>query len=239
MVPLKPTVLIGSVASLGPGGPPSGIAKRPIVGPWQIAREGLVGDAQGDRRHHGGPEKAIHQYPFEHYAAWSVEIGAHPALTAPGAFGENLSATGWTEDNVCVGDIARFGSALLQVAQGRQPCFKLNLRFGRKSMARDIQRTGRTGWYWRVLEEGTANEGDTLTIVERPRPEWPLSRLVRLLYRDTRKQDELVLMANLTELAEGWRALARRRLESGLVEDWTKRLDGPPSRATGHFAGDG
>jgi MOSC domain-containing protein YiiM len=223
---LTPVVLAGRVAALGPDGPPSGIAKQPVAGPWRIARAGLTGDAQGDLRHHGGPEKALHQYPREHYVEWAAEIGPHPLLAAPGAFGENLAAVGWTEAHVCIGDIARFGSALLQVSQGRQPCFKLDLRFGRLGLARDVQRSGRTGWYWRVLEEGRADEGDALTLIERPQPAWPLSRLIRLLYRDVRNREELALMAALPELAEGWRSLARRRIEAGRVEDWSKRLDG-------------
>lgn len=231
MHPLAPTVLVGAVAALGPGGPASGIDKRPIAGPWRITRLGLAGDAQGDLKHHGGPEKAIHQYPFEHYAAWKAEIGPNPLLAHAGAFGENLSGEGWTEETICIGDVARFGGALLQVSQGRQPCFKLNLRFGRADMARAVQATGRTGWYWRILEEGEANEGDALVIVERPYSSWPLSRLITLLYRATGDLQGLADMANLPELADGWRTLARRRLVSGRVEDWSKRLDGPPADA--------
>lgn len=224
---VQPTVLVGSVAPLGPGGPASGIDKRVIAGPWRITQLGIAGDAQGDLKHHGGPEKALHQYPREHCAAWAAEIGAHPLLDRPGGFGENLSTTGWTEAEICIGDIVRFGAALLQVSQGRQPCFKLNLRFGRADMARAVQRTGRTGWYWRVLEEGEAREGDALVIINRPQPTWPLLRLIMLLYHTTGDRDGLAAMAALPELADGWRTLAARRLASKRVEDWSKRLNGP------------
>jgi len=185
----------------------------------------LAGDAQGDLKHHGGPEKAIHQYPFDHYAAWEAEIGPHPLLAAPGAFGENLSGKGWTEETICIGDVARFGRSLLQVSQGRQPCFKLNLRFGRTDMARDLQRTGRTGWYWRVLEEGEVQQGAALAVVDRPRADWPLSRLLKLLYHDLDNRADIAAMAELPELAENWRVLARRRIKSGRVEDWSNRLN--------------
>ncbi|KAA2211498.1 MOSC domain-containing protein [Teichococcus oryzae] len=222
----QPVVLTGQVAPLGPGGVPSGIDKHPVPGPWRISRAGIAGDAQGDLRHHGGPEKALHQYPFEHYATWAAEIGDHPLLAKPGAFGENLSASGWTEGNICIGDIVRFGTSLLQVSQGRQPCFKLGLRFGHRGMARALQHSGRTGWYWRVLEEGTAEMGNALLLIERPQPDWPLSRLNRLLYKDTGNRDALAAMARLPELAQGWRMLAERRLASGTVEDWSKRLNG-------------
>jgi MOSC domain-containing protein YiiM len=229
---LAPTVLVGSVTPLGPDGLASGIDKRPVAGPWRVTRLGIAGDAQGDLKHHGGPDKAVHQYPFEHYRAWQAEMGPQPLLARPGAFGENVSGEGWTEETICIGDVARFGGALLQVSQGRQPCFKLNLRFARPDMARTVQATGRTGWYWRVVEEGTADEGDSLVIVDHPQPDWPLSRLIALLYRATGDRDGLAAMTRLPELADGWRTLAERRLSSGRVEDWSKRLDGPAANLT-------
>ena len=226
IAPLLPVVLCGPFPPRGPTCPPSGIAKRPVPGPWRITATGIVGDAQGDLRYHGGPEKALHHYPRDHYAAWAAEIGEHPLLSAPGAFGENLAATGWTEHDVCIGDVARFGSALLQVSQGRQPCFKLDRRFGRPGMALAVQRTGRTGWYWRVLQEGVAEPGDVLELRERSRPEWPLARLIRLLYVETRNRPELEAARELAELAESWRRLVDRRLKTGSVEDWSRRITG-------------
>lgn len=222
---VRPDVLIGAVAPLGDQGHRSGIAKTLAPGPWRIGRTGLSGDAQADGKHHGGPEKALHHYAFDHYPFWRDEREA-ACLAAPGAFGENLSTLGWTEETVCLGDIVRFGDALLQVSQGRQPCFKLNLRFGRRDMARRVQDTGRTGWYYRVLEEGAAREGDALDLIDRPCPGWPLERLTRLLYRDTRDRAGLEEMAALPLLTESWRVLAQRRLESGKVENWSARLYG-------------
>lgn len=224
--PAIPIVLAGAVAPLGEAGHVSGIDKRPASGPWRIVKNGLEGDAQADRKHHGGAEKALHHYAFDHYAAWRDEIGARPALDAPGGFGENLSTQGWTEENVCLGDIVRFGGAVLQVSQGRQPCFKLALRFGQRDMALRVQGSGRTGWYYRVLAKGVAREGEALALVERPCPDWPLTRLSNLLYRDARDREGLAAMAALPYLAESWRSLAQRRLESGKVENWSGRLYG-------------
>lgn len=220
---ILPIVLVGPVAPLGPDGPPSGIVKRPVPGPWQITSTGIAGDAQGDLLYHGGPEKALHHYPQDHYSTWNAEIGDHPLLSALGAFGENLATSGWTEQDVCVGDVARFGSAILQVSQGRQPCFKLNRRFGRSGMTLALQRTGRTGWYWRVLKEGMAKPGDVIELSSRPRPRWPLARLIRPLYIDIRNQSELEVAAKIPELARSWRLLFRRRLETGAMEDWSRR----------------
>lgn len=202
----------------------SAILKEKLFAPWRIERDGLVGDAQANRKHHGGPEKALHHYPREHYDAWRAEL---PELTdqfvAP-AFGENISTPGMTERAVCVGDVFALGSARLQVSQGRQPCLTLNIRFGRKDMARRTQETMRCGWYYRVLEEGEAEPGDALRLVERRRADWPLSRLFALLYERMQAYDELAQMAALPELAESWRELARRRIETRRVESWRSRL---------------
>jgi MOSC domain-containing protein YiiM len=224
--PVRPTVLAGKAAPIDQRGRLSAIAKAPIPGPWRVTQTGLAGDEQADLKNHGGLEKAVHQYPFDHYRDWSGDIGPHPLLAAPGAFGENLSTTTWTERNVHIGDIVRFGSATLQVSQGRQPCWKLNARFDRRDMSMLTQTLGRTGWYYRVLEEGEAGEHDTLQLIERKQESWPLSRLTRLLYVDTRRYDELKEMAEIPELAAGWRKLAARRIESQVTEDWAPRLTG-------------
>ncbi len=221
-----PIVLAGKLAPLGTNGIMSGIAKCVVPGPWTITPLGIEGDAQGDLEHHGGPEKALHHYPRDHYATWQAEIGQHPLLQAPGAFGENLSTRGWTEANVCIGDVVRFGSVVLQVSQGRQPCFKLNRRFGLEDMAVSVQRTARTGWYYRVHEAGRARERAELALIDRPRPDWALTRLIRLLYVDTHDREALSEAAAIPELAEGWRALFRRRYERGVTEDWSQRLRG-------------
>lgn len=221
-------VLVGRIAPLGSRGTASGIDKRPAAGAVRITASGLDGDAQGDRKHHGGPEKAVHHYAFDHYPAWLADHpGLAPMLGRRGAFGENISTTGMTEAGICIGDIYRLGTALVQVSQGRQPCWKLNERFGLPAMARRVQETGRTGWYYRVLEEGAVAAGDTVTLVERPAPGWTLARVQHVLYHDTLNTDVLEQLAALPALAESWRTLARRRLERGLVEDWSRRLEAP------------
>lgn len=221
---IHPLVFAGPVKPLPGDGRLSGINKHPLKGPWVITRIGIVGDAQADLKNHGGSEKALHHYPGEHYDVWAGEIGPHPLLAQLSAFGENLSTNGWTEADICIGDTLRFGGAVLQVSQGRQPCWKLNQRFGRKDMAYAVQKTGRTGWYYRVLQEGKADSGDPLILDHRPQVAWPLAHLIRLLYRDTMAKDELAAMAELPELAAGWRHLAQRRIETGKTENWAPGL---------------
>ncbi|MGY0650281.1 MOSC domain-containing protein [Luteimonas sp. A537] len=204
----------------------SGIDKRPRSGLVRITATGLDGDEQGDLRVHGGVDKAVHHYPFDHYSAWRAELGALPVLAAPGAFGENLSGQGFEEGTVCIGDRFTLGSAVLEVSQGRQPCWKLNDRFGVPDMARRVQDSGRTGWYYRVPQPGAAEAGDTLRLLERPWPDWSLQRLNRLLF--DRVLDPLALEPVLElPLVPSWRRLVERRLQLHAIEHWGPRIDGP------------
>lgn len=170
-------------------------------------------------------KKAIHHYPREHYATWLAELGEHPLLMQPGAFGENFSTTGWTEDDVCLGDLIHAGSALLQVSQGRMPCWKLSDRFGVANLALRVQQSGRTGWYYRVLQEGVVGVGDRLQVVERIHADWPLSRLSAVLF-DKRVEPELLRECLALPLVPSWRRTLERRLEKAEVEDWAPRLQG-------------
>ena len=219
-------LLIGPVRPLGLRGAPSGIDKRAAGRLW-LGRAGFAGDAQGDTRHHGGPDKAVHHYAFDHYGFWHGAIGRRDVLARPGAFGENISTVGLDERTVAIGDTFRVGGALIQVSQGRQPCWKLNLRFAVPDMARRVQESGRTGWYYRVLEQGFVEPGDDLVLVDRLTPDWTIERLWRVLYVDVLNREELSAMAALAHLPESWRGYADRRLATAEVEDWSSRLSSP------------
>ncbi|PLP97844.1 MOSC domain-containing protein [Cupriavidus pauculus] len=223
-------LLAGRVRPFGPKGVPSGIAKAAVDGPVRVTTIGLDIDEQGDPKHHGGPEKALHHYPRDHYAGWREELAGHGGngdlLQHAGAFGENLSTTGLTEADVCIGDRFRLGTALVEVSQARQPCWKLNHRFGFAGMSRAVQGSGRTGWYYRVIEEGEVSAGDHLVLVARPYPDWNLQRLLHVLYVDRLNLAALAAMAELPVLAESWRKLARQRVANHVVEDMEKRLAG-------------
>lgn len=216
---------VGRVAPFGPDGAFSAIDKTSVQHPLRLSQDGLEGDEQADRRHHGGTDKAVHHYPAEHYAAWRSELpDIPPSRLQPGAFGENLSTLGLTEANVCIGDIFSVGSARLQVSQARQPCWKLNVRFGLSGMSKKIQDSGRTGWYYRVLESGEIAPQDKIQLLDRQYPDWPLARLLHYLYIDPLNAEALERMAALSALPDSWRALAQRRLETMQVEDWSRRL---------------
>lgn len=206
----------------------TGIDKFAISGAVEVGTSGIVGDEQGDRRIHGGVDKAIHHYPLEHYPQWAHLLGEHPRLEQPGAFGENLSTFGLTEHEVCLGDIFRCGSVLLEVSQTRQPCWKLNDRFQVKDMAIRMQASAMTGWYYRVLEGGLLQAGDKLRLQHRPHAQWSLRNVIALLYERPLDVDALRRFSCLP-LVPSWRALVERRLSTGHIENWGGRIRGPSS----------
>lgn len=219
-------VLIGKAVDFTRPGSRSAISKQPLLAARvAVAMLGLCGDEQGDRRVHGGADKAIHHYPFDHYAVWRDELGEHALLAGPGAFGENISTIGMTEHDLCLGDRLALGTAVVEVTQLRQPCWKLSDRFAIVDMARRVQESGRTGWYYRVLQSGHVQAGDELVLLERRFPRWPLSRLVEVLYR-RQSTPEMLQEILLLPLVPSWRTLFERRLALGQIENWDKRLCG-------------
>ncbi len=136
----------------------TGIYKAPVTERVHIRSLGLVGDEQADLEVHGGPLKAVYVYPSEHYAFWRDEL---PGMELSwGAFGENLTLSGVSEDGVRVGDRYRIGTALLAATKPRFPCYKLGIKFGREDIIPRFLASGRTGFYLRVLQEGDVGAGD-------------------------------------------------------------------------------
>ncbi|MFW6257737.1 MAG: MOSC domain-containing protein [Prolixibacteraceae bacterium] len=218
-------LLTGKIEQLEPEGVPSAIQKTASFEREQVIETGLVNDNQADKKHHGGPDKAIHHYASEHYQYWKNIPGiTKPEVLYEGRFGENISTVGMDESSVCIGDKYRVGSVVLEVSQARQPCWKLNLRFGHPDMSRMVQDSLRTGWYYRVLEEGRLQAGDAFTLLERNWPEWSLKRLLHVLYLDTQNKKLLEEMTQIAPLAESWKGIALKRLETGRTENWSKRL---------------
>jgi MOSC domain-containing protein YiiM len=206
------SVHTGKVAPLGPDAVPSGFVKLARQGTIAVGPEGLDGDAQADLSVHGGPDKAVYGYGADHYPRWAAEHPEHAGQFAPGVMGENLAIAGMDEAALCVGDIHQVGTALLQVCQPRQPCFKLGLQFDDPHMVRAMVQNQRSGWYYRVLQPGTLRAGDAVTRMERPHPDFPFYRLVEIVYRRNPSRDELARMAELDGLARQWRVKARQAL---------------------------
>ncbi|KPF64523.1 MOSC domain-containing protein [Porphyrobacter sp. AAP60] len=179
----------------------SAITKRPREGTMQVLRDGLAPDEQADRRVHGGPEMALHLYPLDHHAFWRATIGDHPALDEPGGFGSNLAVSGLTEEHVHIGDRFRLGAALIEVSQPRQPCWKIEHRFGAKGMVAAIIRTGRCGWYFRVIDNGEVAAGDSLERISIGAAEWSVAQVFAALIAGKGTPAEYTELANLAALA--------------------------------------
>lgn len=210
--PVVQSVQVGRVASLGPKGVPSGFVKRPVTEPVRVGLLGLEGDEQADLSVHGGPEKAVYGYAAGRYQEWIADFPEHAARFTPGAFGENLTIANLAEDDICVGDVHEIGTTFLQVCQPRQPCFKFALRFDDSRLPRAMVKSGRSGWYYRVLREGRIAPGDKLRLVDRPNPDLPFTTLVRVAYRGEAGPEDFARIARAAGAASWLRASARRSL---------------------------
>ena len=190
--------------------------KTPVLGWVRLGRKDLAGNAQADLKNHGGPEKAVCCYAAEYYPGWRVLLGKPEEEFGYGAFGENFTLAGLTEDAVCIGDVYTVGTALVQVSQPRMPCWKVGRRWERPAMPREMQANGRTGFYLRVLTEGEVGAGGSLTLHERPQPEWTVARVNSALYVDKTNAEMDQYLSRLPLLAEAWRRTFRRR--AGLLK---------------------
>jgi len=208
------SVQCGKVKPFSGPGESSAIGKVAVEGPVAVTRLGLAGDEQADPVHHGGPDKAIHHYPRDHYAFWREALGDHPLLDEGGAFGENISTTGLTEEAICVGDRWRLGTALVEVSHGRQPCWKLDHRFGGVPVNALCVKNRNPGWYYRVIEEGQVAAGDEMELVGRPWPQWTVARVFGLLIAGDHKSDRagLEALGEVEQLAEAWKTRHRQLL---------------------------
>ncbi len=141
------------------------IFKEPVEDTIPIRKLNLDGDRQADLTVHGGPDKAVYAYPVEHYEYWRTRVPETPETL--GAFGENLTTRNMLEKDLNIGDQVRVGTALLQVAQPRMPCYKLQVRFNRDDMTKLFALSGRSGFYFSVIEEGEVKAGDGIEVVKR------------------------------------------------------------------------
>jgi len=191
----------------------SAIVKMPLAGPVAVARANLAGDRQADLKHHGGPDKAVLIYASEHFDFWSNE---YPAIDwTAGCFGENLTTSGLIEADVCLGDVFRLGSCVLQVSQPRQPCWKLSRRWNLPKLAVRVQQTGLTGWYLRVVQEGFIEAGQTMSLIARLHPEWTIASANAVMFAKPRDPTRDRQLAECAALSASWReTLARRASRS-------------------------
>ena len=211
-------LLIGQPNLFRADGTLSAMGRHAVNRPVMLRKLGFEGDEVGDPSVHGGVDKAVHFYPAEHYPKWIAHFAgenfAHPLLDQAGAFGENISASGLTEDRLRIGDRFRIGRALVEVAQGRQPCWKLDHHFGVLGLSAMVIKTGRSGGYFRIIEEGEVAQGDRVEQVERAQHDWTIERVFKLLIGGGHKASDagpqLAELAKLDSLADNWRIRAAK-----------------------------
>jgi MOSC domain-containing protein YiiM len=180
----------------------TGIFKFPANEPVFLGNEDVENDEVIDRRYHGGPEKACYLYSADHYSYWKK---FYPDLEMPwGMFGENLTIEGLHEANVNIGDVFEIGKTVVQATQPRQPCFKLEFRFGNTEIAKQFVDSGFAGVYVRILKNGCAQPGDSVKIIEK-KNSLSIQRVYQLLYTDEFDRESVVQAVNDPFIAQSCR----------------------------------
>jgi len=187
------------------------IWKAPVAGRVGVRALNLDGDEQSDPSVHGGVDKAVYAYPSEHYAFWREQLAGEPLPW--GAFGENLTTQGLSEDSVCIGDHVRCGTVELRVTQPRTPCFKLGIRFDRADMVKRFQASGRSGFYFAVVREGEVGAGDPIELLPVDGDRMSVAEIAQLHSAQRADRAMLRRASGLAALPRGWREHFRSRLE--------------------------
>lgn len=192
----------------------------------ELSPLGLTSNECADLKHHGGIDRALHQYPQEHYAYWHQRYPGSEKKWQAAGMGENISSLGMTEDNVYIGDQYQLGSSVIEVSQPRSPCFKLNNQWGVEDISLAMQNSGRCGWLYRVIQPGLINEGAQLTLLKRVKGSLSIQEVCHLFFHQPLEKQGLEQLIALESLSQGWRDTASRRLTTGEIENWQTRLFG-------------
>jgi|TARA_B110000240_G_C13469289_1_gene440194 MOSC domain-containing protein YiiM len=192
----------GKLSNIGEKRSPTGIYKKSVE---QVSVDllGIEGDIQADKRFHGGPEKALHQYALSSY---EKIIKRYPLLhkkAEPGMIGENLSAIDMNEHNVCIGDIYKVGSAILQVSSPRIPCWKIDAKFKQPNLHQFISQHRLNGWYYRVVQAGDITLNDKLILQQRPNTDFTVDTILKVINGEAEAQ-VIRLAANAIGLDPEW-----------------------------------
>lgn len=177
-----------------------------------LSKTGFIEDEQA-YKDHGGTEKALCLYPYDHFEYWQDLLGH---LKQDALFGENLSTLGLTEDNTYAGDICVLGEAVIQVTEPRQPCYKLAAKYGVTDMVARMQRSGYTGWMYRVIKEGWVSPGDNLQLYQQD------ARRISIAYINEVKFNKKATVEQINSI------LAVEALSATLRESLLKRKDKQP-----------
>jgi MOSC domain-containing protein YiiM len=193
----------------------TGIFKKPVSGRIALRILNLDGDRQADLTVHGGPYKAVYAYPSEHYEYWRRQL---PGMDLTwGVFGENFTTEGLSEDELHIGDRFRIGSSTLMVRQPRMPCYKLAARFQRDDIIERFLRSGRSGVYFSVEEEGEVGNGDSFELISQNQAGITIAEMNRLFVGEKYDHDLLRKAIATAPLPEAWREYFLPRLQGHTV----------------------
>lgn len=220
------SLFIGKIEDRWPNKQPSAIGKKSTAATLCLEANGFTEDEQADLQNHGGLEKAVHHYSADHMKFWRKTFPEFADTFEPGCFGENISTVGLNEQNLCLGDVLTIGSAKVEICQGRQPCWKLNLHTGIGAMAASFQKTAYTGWYYRVLENGEVKTGDTVRLIGRTIPNWTLERLTKARFNPKLSIDEAKELSECQPLSQSWREAFQKKMDLEYAENTDLRLTG-------------
>lgn len=169
----------------------TGIFKKPVSEALSLTAIDVSKDTVIDRLHHAGINKACYLFASDNYPYWKK---LYPELDWDwGMFGENLTIEGLDESTLRVGDIYSLGTALVQVSQPREPCYKLGVRFGTQNILRQFIDHNRPGTYVRILEEGEVKTGDRLVLTEQSENTLTTQQFYELMFMREKPKDLLAL----------------------------------------------
>lgn len=204
----------GTTRPIGPQNAPSGIDKRPVT-TVTVNHLGITDDVQVDKRYHGGPERALHQYALRGY---ETIIKRHPLMhkrATPGSIGENLTSTLMHDENVNIGDIYAIGPIEVQVSSPRIPCWKIEEKLNQNGLVKFIAKHQITGWYYRILKEGVISIGDDITLLSRANPDISVASFVQQHFDKNTSVDALYMLSQANGLDPEWKTRFTRRIEQG------------------------
>jgi MOSC domain-containing protein YiiM len=179
----------------------TGICKQPVTEELFLRKMGFEGDGVADLKHHGGYDKAVCVYNVEHYPYWEEALGLELSFAA---FGENLSVSNLLEDEVCIGDVFKLGTAVVQVSQPRQPCRTLAARYGRSDFVKMVVDSGRTGFYFKVLREGKVKKTETLLLMEKDPENVTVAFANQIYHHDRMNREGIEKVLAVTALSYSW-----------------------------------
>ncbi|WP_102275018.1 MOSC domain-containing protein [Cytobacillus massiliigabonensis] len=187
----------------------SAIAKKGIE-EVQLSKNGFIGDSVANREFHGGPERAVCLYPYEHYLLWEKEF--NQTFRKP-AFGENICVENMLEEDIYIGDTFSLGEAIVQVSQGRIPCSTISKHNRVDSLLGRIVETGYTGYFFRVLQEGIVTKSSQLSLIDRKQEKFSVLRGNQLMFHDRKNYVAIKEFLQVEELAGVWREKFLKALE--------------------------